>query len=155
MYFTEPPGYDDPLRDAITARYRADETAAVNELLDNITITPAAQHRVAEQARRLVAAIRSERRAHGGLDAFLHEFDLSSHEGVVLMCLAEALLRVPDAATADLLIKDKLTAADWEAHLGRSDSLFVNASTWALMLTGRLVQLDDAARRDIAGFMRR
>ena len=155
MYFGEPPGYDDPLRDAITAHYRADETATVNELLDNISVTGAAQRRIAEHAQRLVEAIRDERRAHGGLDAFLHEFDLSSHEGVVLMCLAEALLRVPDAATADLLIKDKLTSADWEAHIGQSDSLFVNASTWALMLTGRLVQLDDEAHRDIAGFMRR
>ncbi|MDH3712702.1 MAG: bifunctional proline dehydrogenase/L-glutamate gamma-semialdehyde dehydrogenase PutA [Gammaproteobacteria bacterium] len=155
MHFTEPPGYDDPLRDAVAAQYRADETATVNTLLEHIALTPQARHRIAVQAHKLVEAIRGERRAHGGLDAFLHEFDLSSREGVVLMCLAEALLRVPDAVTADRLIKDKLGTADWEAHLGHSDSLFVNASTWALMLTGRLVQLDDEAQRDLGGFMRR
>ena len=67
---------------------------------------------------------------------FLHEYALSSEEGVVLMCLAEALLRIPDADTADRLIRDKLGTGDWEHHIGRSDSAFVNASTWALMLTG-------------------
>ncbi|MGH8310325.1 MAG: bifunctional proline dehydrogenase/L-glutamate gamma-semialdehyde dehydrogenase PutA, partial [Steroidobacteraceae bacterium] len=74
------------------------------------------------------------------LDAFMREYDLSSEEGVLLMCLAEALLRIPDNATAEKLIADKLADADWDAHLSRSDSLFVNASTWGLMLTGRLVR---------------
>ena len=83
--------------------------------------------------------MRRARVGKGGLDAFLHEFGLSSKEGVVLMCLAEALLRVPDAETVDRLIKDKIADADWRAHLGHSESLFVNASTWALMLTGRVV----------------
>ena len=82
----------------------------------------------------LVDAIRRRQRDAGGVDALLREYDLSSSEGIVLMCLAEALLRIPDAATADRLIADKLGSADWQAHLGESDSLFVNASTWALLL---------------------
>src|SRR5690606_2227131 len=97
---------------------------------------------------------RRERVGLGGLDAFLHEFELSSREGVVLMCLAEALLRVPDAHTVDKLIQDKIADADWEAHLGQSDSLFVNASTWALMLTGRVVKLRRDEERDLTGTLR-
>src|SRR6266851_5482930 len=76
----------------------------------------------------------------GGLDALLQEYALSSPEGVALMCLAEALLRIPDAETVDRLIRDKIASADWQRHLGHSCSLFVNASTWALMLTGRLLR---------------
>ena len=76
--------------------------------------------------------MRRERLGKGGLDAFLHEYALSSPEGVALMCLAEALLRIPDAETVDRLIRDKIAAADWQRHLGHSGSLFVNASTWAL-----------------------
>ena len=91
------------------------------------------------------------RRQHGGIDAFTQEYALSSEEGVVLMCLAEALLRVPDAETADRLIRDKIGGGDWERHLGQSESLFVNASTWALMLTGRVVR---ARRRRPMGFRR-
>src|SRR5439155_25372658 len=72
----------------------------------------------------------------------LQEYALSSPEGVALMCLAEALLRIPDADTVDRLIRDKIAAADWQRHLGHSGSLFVNASTWALMLTGRLLRPD-------------
>ena len=75
----------------------------------------------------------------GGIGAFLNQYELSREESVVLMCLAEALLRIPDADTRDELIKDKIGGAQWECHLGASSSLFVNASTWALMLTGRLV----------------
>ncbi len=99
-----------------------------------------------EQAARVRAAAAAlvegarRRRSGGDLDAYLREFNLSTPEGVVLMCLAEALLRIPDAETADSLIRDKVGGADWARHLGRSDSLFVNASTWALMLTGRLLR---------------
>ena len=88
---------------------------------------------------RLVESVRRERAAKSGLDAFLRQYDLSSQEGVILMCLAEALLRIPDDDTADRLIADKIRAGDWESHLGDSESLFVNASTWGLLLTGRMV----------------
>ena len=144
----------DPLRQALREHLRKDEAAVVRGLLDAASLPHDVQDRVAEQARRLVAAVRRERVGLGGLDAFLHEFELSSREGVVLMCLAEALLRVPDAATIDKLIQDKLSDADWEAHLGHSDSLFVNASTWALMLTGRVVKLRRDEVRDLAGTLR-
>ena len=111
--------------------------------------------RIAARARDLVHKVRAARLGQGGLDAFLHEYELSSREGVVLMCLAEALLRIPDAETANLLIKDKLADADWQRHLGSSESLFVNASTWALMLTGRRDPAGRSGGEDLAGVLRR
>lgn len=143
------------LRRRLREHLRADEAAVVKALLDAAAMPHDAQDRIAEQARGLVAAVRGARIGQGGLDAFLHEFELSSKEGVVLMCLAEALLRVPDAATVDKLIKDKIAEADWQGHLGQSESLFVNASTWALMLTGRVVKLDEHDARDLGGTLRR
>ncbi|HLF21452.1 MAG TPA: bifunctional proline dehydrogenase/L-glutamate gamma-semialdehyde dehydrogenase PutA, partial [Aestuariivirga sp.] len=113
------------------------------------------QRRVAELARQLVAAVRAGRRQQGGIDAFMQEYSLSSEEGVVLMCLAEALLRIPDAATADKLIADKIGGKDWEGHLGQSESLFVNASAWGLMLTGKFVELGRGARADVGGYLKR
>src|ERR1700730_6635956 len=110
--------------------------------------------RIADRARTLVAAVRRERLGAGGIDAFLHEYTLSSPEGVALLCLAEALLRVPDSETVDRLIRDKIGEANWERHLGRSESIFVNASTWALMLTGRLLHTDPA-QHDLRGSLRR
>ena len=83
----------------------------------------------------------------GMVEAFMRQYDLSSEEGVLLMCVAEALLRIPDRATADKLIRDKLGDADWDRHMGQSSSVLVNASTWGLMLTGRMVNLADETRR--------
>ena len=143
------------LRAAVEAAHRADETVAVRALLDAAALPPEARRRIADTARRLVRAMRQGERRMGGLDAFLHEYQLTSEEGVVLMCLAEALLRVPDAATADRLIRDKIADADWQRHLGHSDSLFVNASTWALMLTGRLVDVGDGGTRDVGDILKR
>jgi RHH-type transcriptional regulator, proline utilization regulon repressor / proline dehydrogenase / delta 1-pyrroline-5-carboxylate dehydrogenase len=134
-----------PLRAAIRDHTRLDETAADAEILAAAEIPPDARDRIADIARGLVVAVRRERHGKGGIDAFLHEYALSSQEGVALLCLAEALLRIPDAETVDRLIRDKLGEADWARHLGRSDSIFVNASTWALMLTGRLVRAEPAA----------
>ncbi len=145
----------DPLRDQVRADYRADETEIVQRLLDEAQMPHESLDRVAARARALVLEVRRRGDGQGGLDAFLHEFELSSREGVVLMCLAEALLRVPDSETIDKLIKDKIATADWEAHLGHSDSIFVNASTWALMLTGRVVRLEGDERRDFGGVLRR
>lgn len=126
---------------AIAERYLADETRSIEFLLEHARLPPAAAAAVQRDARALVESIRRKRSE--GLDAFLAEYDLSSSEGVVLMCLAEALLRIPDDETADKLIAEKLGDADWEAHLGASESLFVNASTWALLLTGRLLRADE------------
>jgi RHH-type transcriptional regulator, proline utilization regulon repressor / proline dehydrogenase / delta 1-pyrroline-5-carboxylate dehydrogenase len=135
-----------PLRAAIRDSIRIDETGAVKRILAAAEVPAAARDRIAERAHRLVAEVRRERLGKGGLDAFLHEYALSSQEGVALMCLAEALLRIPDANTVDRLIRDKLGEADWAHHLGHSDSAFVNASTWALMLTGRLLHSQREAR---------
>ncbi|HXA69126.1 MAG TPA: bifunctional proline dehydrogenase/L-glutamate gamma-semialdehyde dehydrogenase PutA [Stellaceae bacterium] len=143
-----------PLRAAILAAYREDETAVVERLLAAAEFAPDALDRIAERARSLVVEVRRQRLGKGGLDAFLHEYALSSKEGIVLMCLAEALLRIPDAETVDRLIRDKLGPADWSQHLGQSDSLFVNASTWALMLTGRLIRAE-GEERDLGGVLKR
>lgn len=144
-----------PLRKAVRDHLRADESQAVRRMAGEAALPPAARERIAARAEALVVDVRRERVGRGGLDAFLHEFGLSSNEGVVLMCLAEALLRVPDAETVDKLIKDKIATADWQAHLGHSDSIFVNASTWALMLTGRVVRLDARDTGDLTGTLRR
>src|SRR5215470_12452800 len=154
MIFAEPPVAVGPLRRRLRAALRADEAATVEALLPQAELPHDMLDRVAARARTLVGAVREKRLGQGGLDAFLHEYELSSREGVVLMCLAEALLRIPDPETANLLIKDKLADADWRRHLGSSESLFVNASTWALMLTGRLVRLDQEGE-DLAGVLRR
>ncbi len=126
--------------DAIARHYLADEAQTVRFLLDHARLEPARAQAVQRHAQRLVTAMRRHRHETSGMDALLAEYDLSSREGVMLMCLAEALLRIPDAATADRLIADRLGEADFGAHLGGSDSLFVNASTWALMLTGRMLR---------------
>src|SRR5690606_40645386 len=91
----------------------------------------------------------------GMIEAFMRQYDLGSEEGVLLMCVAEALLRIPDAETTDLLIRDKLGEADWKRHMGQSHSLLVNASTWGLMLTGELVDLADETKRDVHGAFKR
>ncbi len=155
MIFVTSPAAPDLLRRRLRQAYRADETASVEAVLSAAELPAETLDRIAERARKLVQSVRAERVGQGGLDAFLHEYQLTSREGVVLMCLAEALLRIPDADTANLLIKDKLGDADWEKHLGTSESLFVNASTWALMLTGRIVKFDSGETRDLGGVLRR
>ncbi|MBC7456256.1 MAG: trifunctional transcriptional regulator/proline dehydrogenase/L-glutamate gamma-semialdehyde dehydrogenase [Massilia sp.] len=124
------------LRAAITAACRPAESTAVEYLLAQGV---KASDDAGALARRLVAQVREKRTRASGVDALMHEFSLSSDEGVALMCLAEALLRIPDSATADRLIADKISKGDWRRHLGESPSLFVNAATWGLMITGKLV----------------
>ena len=155
MLFRDAQPEPEPLRAAIAAAYRADESEIVQALLERARLPHDARERIAERARTLVQEVRRKRLGAGSIDAFLHEFELSSREGVVLMCLAEALLRVPDAATVDKLIADKIADADWRGHLGQSESLFVNASTWALMLTGRVIRLEEDASLDLGGVLRR
>ncbi|MFN4143422.1 bifunctional proline dehydrogenase/L-glutamate gamma-semialdehyde dehydrogenase PutA [Aestuariivirga sp.] len=144
-----------PSRSAIADKLFADETATVRALAAEAGLSSTDKRRVAELARQLVAAVRAGRRQQGGIDAFMQEYSLSSEEGVVLMCLAEALLRIPDGETADRLIADKVGGKDWERHLGQSESLFVNASAWGLMLTGRFVDLGKMARSDVGGYLKR
>jgi RHH-type transcriptional regulator, proline utilization regulon repressor / proline dehydrogenase / delta 1-pyrroline-5-carboxylate dehydrogenase len=128
--------------DTFAGMYLADEARTVETLRDRARLDDADTAQVLRTARRLVEHVRAEQRELGGLDAFMNEYDLSSQEGVVLMCLAEALLRIPDADTADRLIADKLGEADFHRHLDTSESLFVNAATWGLMLTGRILRRD-------------
>jgi RHH-type proline utilization regulon transcriptional repressor/proline dehydrogenase/delta 1-pyrroline-5-carboxylate dehydrogenase len=110
---------------------------------------------VNERARNLVQAVRDREDQRGLMDAFMQQYDLSSEEGVVLMCLAEALLRIPDNETAEKLIADKLGEADWESHLGKSSSVLVNASTWGLMLTGKLVALSESTQKNFRTALKR
>ncbi|MDD2861375.1 MAG: bifunctional proline dehydrogenase/L-glutamate gamma-semialdehyde dehydrogenase PutA [Acidiphilium sp.] len=125
------------LRAAITAAYRRPESEAVAAILDEATLTPADHAQAQQTARHLITVLRA--RGHSGLvETLLQEYALSSQEGVALMCLAEALLRIPDTATRDTLIRDKIGAGNWRNHLGESPSLFVNAATWGLLLTGKL-----------------
>lgn len=129
-----------PLRRAVADAHRRDEAACVAALVDEVApllgpLRPA----ITRQAAQLVRAVRQARSRASGMDSLMQEFSLSSQEGIALMCLAEALLRIPDRATADRLIRDKIGRGDWRAHLGHSPSLFVNAAAWGLMITGRLV----------------
>lgn len=133
----------DSLRQAINNVYRSDETACVQERMVQAELPPEMLLRIRERARALIVTVRQTRLKQSGLDAFLQEYDLSSAEGIALMCLAEALLRVPDADTANELIQDKIATVDWRAHVGKSDSFFVNAATWSLMLTGKMLAPQD------------
>jgi len=144
--YRDPADVDTDVGRRINTDFLGDEDTIVRRLADEARLSAADQAGVRTTAVRLVESVRRERAAKSGLDAFLRKYDLSSQEGVILMCLAEALLRIPDDDTADRLIADKIRAGDWESHLGDSESLFVNASTWGLLLTGRMVSLDDAER---------
>ena len=118
-------------------------------------MSEAEQRRIETIAADLVEAARAGRGEAGGVDSFLHEYGLSSEEGVLLLCLAEALLRIPDAATADRLIAGTVGSGDWARHLGHSDSLLVNASTFGLMLTGRVVDWGESQGRDLGSAVQR
>jgi len=137
-----PPLLTSPLRAAITAHIRSPETALLPGLLTQARLMPAAEAAAELLALRIARGVRERGRDSGraGLvQGLLQEFALGSNEGVALMCLAEALLRIPDTATRDALIRDKISTGDWQSHLGNSSSLFVNAATWGLLMTGRLV----------------
>ena len=140
-------------RGAIHQAYLADEGAAVSHLIELAELDGAARRRIEQRAVGLVEDLRQAKQP-GMMETFLAEYGLSSKEGVALMCLAEALLRVPDSLTMDALIQDKIAPADWGLHLGQSGSPLVNASTWALMLTGKVIAPEDAGSWDIAAIMR-
>ncbi|MDK4685951.1 bifunctional proline dehydrogenase/L-glutamate gamma-semialdehyde dehydrogenase PutA [Kingella kingae] len=129
-----------PLRQAITAAYRRDEVEAVTDMITRANVSDAEKQAAYQLARSLVSKVRADRSKASGVDALMQEFTLSSEEGVALMCLAEALLRIPDNETRNKLIQDKLSDGDWKSHLGRSPSMFVNAAAWGLLITGKLTQ---------------
>lgn len=131
------------LQKAITAHYDTPEAESIDALLPLATVSAEQQRDIEARATQLVTQVRAARKSDKGIDAFMQEYDLSSEEGVALMCLAEALLRIPDAETADKLLQDKLGSADWEKHAGNSSSWFVNTATWSLMLTGSIYRQDE------------
>lgn len=154
MLFDNTPTESNPLRAAITRAYRMDEAQCIENLIKEASFSPSTLNNIAQTARKLVGEVRKQRLGKGGLDAFLYQYDLSSSEGITLMCLAEALLRVPDTATIDNLLRDKITAADWAAHTGQSDSLFVNAATWGLLLTGKILSPSDTSEGKMRGIFK-
>ncbi len=135
-------------------KYAAD-AEVLRELISELRQNDYDPEIVTAGATAIVSASREQKSRQGTLDAFLNEFGLSNQEGVTLMCLAEALLRVPDADTQDALIAEKILAGDWKRHKGQSDKLFVNAGVWGLMLTGRMLEIDGAARRDPGNWLER
>ncbi|WP_262690274.1 bifunctional proline dehydrogenase/L-glutamate gamma-semialdehyde dehydrogenase PutA [Kordiimonas aestuarii] len=139
---------------ALKNAFLANETTTVRSLIDNFPLNTEAREEIVVKASAIVAQSRAMKEAQGSLDAFLAEFGLSNQEGVALMCLAEALLRIPDVETQDKLIAEKIKSGNWASHKGHSDSLFVNASTWALMLTGEVVRLDRAITKNPGQWMK-
>ncbi|WP_298492836.1 bifunctional proline dehydrogenase/L-glutamate gamma-semialdehyde dehydrogenase PutA [uncultured Maritimibacter sp.] len=139
-----------PLTHPFTSEKFADETALVAALIEEANLPEPAREAISRDAAALVRRIRESARP-GLMEQFLSEYGLSTDEGVALMCLAEALLRVPDAETIDDLIEDKIAPSDWGKHIGQAASPLVNASTWALMLTGRVL---DEGQRGVAGTLR-
>jgi RHH-type transcriptional regulator, proline utilization regulon repressor / proline dehydrogenase / delta 1-pyrroline-5-carboxylate dehydrogenase len=150
-----PPPPAPPLRDEIADYHLMEESRLVSELASRAAFSDKERRRIAELASNLVRAARANRHEHGGVDAFMHEYALTSEEGIILMCLAEALLRIPDTDTADALIAEKIGGGRWEKHLGASDSLFVNASTFGLRITGRVVKLGEAKGSGPAAILKR
>lgn len=127
------------LRETINSAYRLNEQECVQHLLGEAELSEEEYQNITRRARKLILAARQNHSLLPGIDNFLSEYDLSTEEGIALMCLAEALLRVPDKENIDRLIKDKLQSGNWSRHLNQSDSLAVNAATWALMLTGKFI----------------
>ena len=146
---------DCTIRQKIREFYRIDENIAVDHILPAAEVNVSARSRAWERARKMVLQIREDQAGNGAIDALLNEYSLSSEEGVVLMCLAEALLRVPDKHTQDALIRDKISKGQWTNHLGASDSLFVNASSWGLLLTGSMVNFADKRKKDHFGLLKK
>ena len=142
-----------PSREAISAALLADEDTLVAALIAKARFGGDERQRIEAVATRLVEAARAGRHEGGGVDSFLHEYGLSSEEGVLLLCLAEALLRIPDAATADRLIAGTIGTGDWARHLGHSESVLVNASTWGLMLTGHMVDWGEDKGRTLGSLV--
>ena len=138
------------LRETIRDNVLPDEAGALQRLIQLAGQTPQMASSIEATASKLVKEVRKAKNP-GLMEVFLAEYGLSTKEGVALMCLAEALLRVPDSHTIDALIEDKISPSDWGAHLGHSNSSLVNASTWALMLTGKVLREDDGPNGNIAG----
>lgn len=126
-------------RQRINEAYRQDETVVVNELLRTVDFSNLVEKDIVELAQRMVLNVREKQAERGVIEAFMLQYNLSMEEGVLMMCLAEALLRVPDKETERLLLKDKLTSASWDEHVGQSESTLVNLATTGLSLSGKIL----------------
>ncbi|TAN02710.1 MAG: bifunctional proline dehydrogenase/L-glutamate gamma-semialdehyde dehydrogenase PutA [Rhodanobacteraceae bacterium] len=152
---SELPAPPSAARARITNAWLRDETEAVDDMLDRASLPADEREAVEAHAAELVKKVRAKQDQRSAIAAFMQQYDLSSSEGILLMCIAEALLRIPDSDTADKLIRDKLSEADWKKHIGTSKSVLVNASTWGLLLTGHIVNVPEATRRDYQAALRR
>ncbi len=132
----------------------ADENSMAEKLLTDFPLDQAVRDEIVKTADAIVTRSREMTTERGTLDAFMQEFGLSNQEGVALMCLAEALLRIPNAETQTELIAEKISSGNWADHRGSSKDMFVNAGVWALMLTGGVIKLDENITRDAAGWTR-
>jgi RHH-type transcriptional regulator, proline utilization regulon repressor / proline dehydrogenase / delta 1-pyrroline-5-carboxylate dehydrogenase len=158
MLDRQPLNAPEGLRAVINEQYHAQEKHVIRMLIEQAALADKDLAWVTARATALVEAIRTASKQTTGIDSFLTQYSLSTEEGTILMCLAEALLRVPDNKTINLLIQDKLTQADWESHRAQSDSFFVNATTWALMLTGKVLspeKADSVLGKHMMGFIHR
>ena len=145
----------DSIRQQIRANYIPEENEVLQRLVTATGLGADERKAISKRAADLVRAVRGSTDPRL-MEVFLSAYGLSTKEGVALMCLAEALLRVPDAETMDDLIADKIAPHDWSAHSGESSSIFVNASTWALMLTGRVLEEGEGSvERTLRGMVRR
>ncbi len=138
---------------AITAAGRATEEQALRSLRKTLKVSDEERKLIMRDASQLVEECREHSHERSFLDQFLAEYGLSSSAGVALMCISEALLRIPDEKTADALLSERLSSADWAEHLGHSESLFLNASTWALLLTGKVMSLQPEITRNVADWL--
>ena len=142
MQFTLAKQYS-PIRQAITANYRLDEKSAVDSLVKTLDFSPEQEQRITDNAIKLIKKLRQLKQKQYGADALMQEFSLSSEEGVALMCLAEALLRIPDAQTRDDLIYEKLQEGNWKSHIGNSNSFFINAASYGLLFGKKISETLD------------
>ena len=139
---------DNNLRQEIYRHYHADEALVVQSILPKAVLNKDVKKRVQQRAYSLASEVRTVAQNGSQIQKLLNQYALSTNEGIVLMCLAEALLRVPDKVTADRLIRDRLLRGDWSAHIGVNNSLFVNSSTWGLLLSGQIVRFNDEEKRN-------
>lgn len=138
MLTTTPLFKTNPLLNTITNAYRMDEATCLKELLANVTFSKAETDYIITTAKQWVSAARKQRTTQASIDFLLHQYDLSTEEGIALMCLAEALLRTPDKDTIDRLISDKISTVEWKNHLSMDNNLLVNAATWSLLISGKI-----------------
>ncbi len=154
MVFSSVPNRSD-LRDAISRAYRMDEAQCIEQLIEAAHLPAPVLKTIDSTVRELVSTARQLKLGKNSLDNFLHEYALNSEEGTALMCLAEAMLRVPDSETVDRLIRDKISSADWTGRETQQDSFFVNATTWALMLTGRVASWKDVTSNNLGSALKK